>query len=118
MRLRKSPRQLTVATVVALVLLVEVFGFSNAFAQYSSSQYKFNESAVMSGGDVDQSSTSYRSRNGVGEIGIGNQTGTLFQANSGFVTSDEEYLDVNVSGGEWDLGYMTPVLVASRPILK
>jgi hypothetical protein len=90
-----------------LVLAFSLCGFTSANAQYTSTQYKFNESAILSGGEVDQTSGSYKSRAGVGETGIGNQTGTLFQANSGFETTDEEYLDVNLTGGLFDLGLMT-----------
>jgi hypothetical protein len=93
--------------VVLFVMFLTLSKFSFASAQYTSTQYKFNESAILSGGEVDQTSGSYKSRAGVGETGIGNQTGTLFQANSGFETTDEEYLDVNLTGGLFDLGLMT-----------
>ena len=79
-----------------------------AFAQTSSTNYKVEESHFGPGGQLDANSTNYNSQQSVGEETIGNTSSTNYQANAGFNTKDDPYLEVYVTGGNTDLGTLSP----------
>jgi len=75
--------------------------------QYSSSSYSVNEIIVGSGGINDFGSTNYSGRATIGEMAVGNITGTLYQAYAGFETTDEPYLEFVVDSTFVDLGVLS-----------
>jgi hypothetical protein len=81
-----------------------------ANAQYNSNNYKVVESFIGSGGDVDScSGGQFCARQTLGETAVGAQSSTNFTAQSGFNTTDEELLEVEVDGTLIDLGELTPL---------
>ncbi len=74
------------------------------FAQSSSTNYRIEESYFGTGGELDASSPNYRSQQSAGETTVGNTPSTNYQANGGFNTKEEPYLEVSVTGGNTDLG--------------
>lgn len=81
---------------------------ASAIAQtYSSSSYQVNEATFGSGGDVDANSASYNARGSVGNLGVGESTSASYAAFAGSVTPDREYLELNVTAGNVDLGTLT-----------
>jgi hypothetical protein len=78
-------------------------------AQSSSSpNYQVDETFFGVGGELDQSSTNFRSRSTVGELGIGMTESALYRAYAGFNTTDEPYIEFVVTGDNIDLGYLDP----------
>jgi hypothetical protein len=90
------------------ILCALLFMPSAAFAQtYSSSSYQVNEATFGSGGNVDANSTSYNARGSVGNLGVGEATSASYAAFAGSVTPDAEYLELNVTFANVDLGTLT-----------
>jgi hypothetical protein len=75
-----------------------------ALAQSSSPNYKIEESYFGIGGELEATSPGYGSQQSAGETGVGNTSSTNYQANAGFNTKEEPYLEVYVTGGSTDLG--------------
>ncbi len=91
---------LTVVTILAQPVLV--------FAcQSSSSSYCVNESSFGSGGELNACSTSFCSKQSAGEIGAGKTSSNGFQAQGGFNTDRQPYLEFTVSNTNVDLGELT-----------
>ena len=79
-----------------------------ALAQtYSSSNYKVNETAFGSGGNIDANSASYNAQGSIGNLGVGESSSASYGAFAGFITPNEEYLELNVTAGTVDLGALT-----------
>ncbi|MDB5161347.1 MAG: exported protein of unknown function [Candidatus Saccharibacteria bacterium] len=78
-----------------------------AAAQYTSPNYKVNETFFGSGGNLDNQSTNYKAKTAAGELAVGNISSPHFQANAGFNTTDTILLEVNVNGGVFDLGTLS-----------
>jgi hypothetical protein len=77
----------------------------NVFAQSSSStNYRIDESGFGTGGEVDVSSGSYRANGSLGQLGEGNGRSTTYTAIPGFITPNEEFLELNVTAATVNLG--------------
>jgi hypothetical protein len=87
-----------------IVLTVLMSGV--AFAQYTSPNYKVNETFFGSGGNLDNSSANYRAKTAAGELAVGNISSPNFQANAGFNTTNTILFELNVVGGTFDLGVL------------
>lgn len=104
----KTKLRLIGALFIASVLLpVQVW------AQSSSPNYRIEESYFGIGGELDASSPNYRSQQSAGETGVGNTSSTNYQANAGFNTKEEPYLEVYVTGGSTDLGALSSSTTAT-----
>lgn len=86
----------------------------SAFAQYTSNNYEVDETFFGSGGNLDNASTNYKARTAAGELAVGNISSPNFQAYAGFNTSDVILLELNVSGGVFDLGTLDQNQVKSQ----
>ncbi|CAN5383673.1 hypothetical protein BH10PAT3_BH10PAT3_2660 [soil metagenome] len=92
------------ASMAFLVLLPRAM----AFAQTSSStNYKTNEYYFGNGGEVDLNSTSYKARGSAGGLGVGDTSSTNYKGQAGFVTPQEEFLEMSVTGSTVALGNLT-----------
>lgn len=95
-----------VSRVLAVAIVVAAVWPLSAYAQYSSTNYKVEETFMGNGGELEQCSTAYCSRQSAGELTTGNVQSSSFQANSGFNTTDTELLEVTVNGGVIDFGVL------------
>ena len=77
-------------------------------AQSSSSKYQVNEVFFGSGGALNACSTSYCSKQSAGEAVVGKTGSTNFQAQGGFNTNREPYIEFTVGTTNVDLGTLTP----------
>lgn len=77
-----------------------------SYAQYTSPNYKVEETIFGAGGELDTSSTNFRARATAGELGVGNTASANFQAFAGFNTTNDPMLEVVINGGTFDLGYL------------
>lgn len=91
-----------------LVLLV-AFGWTGVAlaAQSSSPNYSVNEVFLGSGGSLHDCSANYCAKTSAGEIGVGNTSSTNYQAQSGFNTDRQPFLEFIVSNTNVDVGILT-----------
>lgn len=102
-------------SVGVLILVMTFVAVNHALveAQSSSSNYKVTETFFGSGGELNACSSSYCSKQSIGEITAGLTEGTNFSARAGFNTTDIPLLEVSVVGGTFDLGVLTPTTTGS-----
>lgn len=93
--------------IVALMLPAIAYAACSADAQTCSSGYQVNEVFFGSGGELEACSTSYCSKQSAGEIATGNTASSNFQAQGGFNTNREPYIEVTVSNTNIDLGELS-----------
>jgi len=100
----KQTAKLLVLSILSLLILPTV-----AFAaQSASSNYQVNEVQFGNGGELNASSTSFCSKQSVGDTAVGNTSSANFQAQGGFNTDRTPYLEFTVSNTTIDLGTLTP----------
>jgi hypothetical protein len=87
-------------------LLLSLVFVGGAAAQYVSPNYKVNETFFGSGGSLDSASTNYSAKTAAGELGVGNISSPNFQANAGFNTTNTILMELNVTGGTFDMGVL------------
>lgn len=99
-----------IASIAILVLLSNVA----AFAQTSSSStYKTNEYFFGNGGEVDLNSSAYKARGSAGGLGVGNSSSMSYTGQAGFVTAQEEYLEMVVNAATINLGTLSTSAAAT-----
>ncbi|MEO8105499.1 MAG: hypothetical protein ABI602_04150 [Candidatus Saccharibacteria bacterium] len=76
-------------------------------AQSASNNYQVNEVFFGSGGELNACSTSYCSKQSAGETAVGNTSSANYQAQAGFNTNREPYIEFTVSNTNVDLGTLT-----------
>lgn len=79
----------------------------------SSTNYMVRETFFGSGGELNACSDAYCSKQSLGEVTVGEATGTAYGAQTGFNTSDIPVLEVTVVGGTFDLGVLAPTTTAT-----
>ena len=96
-------------TVYILVVLVMAVWFApKAIAQYSSPNYRVDETFFGTGGEVDAQSTNFRSQQSAGSLGVGTGSSTNYDFYAGFVTPSEPFLEMVVMDASVDFGVMDP----------
>lgn len=81
---------------------------SIVYAQYSSGSYKVEEVQFGSGGDQ-TSSSSYRAQQNAGNLVGGQASSNSYQVYGGFITPNEEFLEVTVSPSTVNLGLLSDI---------
>jgi hypothetical protein len=76
-------------------------------AQSSSATYQVNEVFMGTGGELNACSTTYCSKQSVGETGVGNPKSATYQARAGFNTDRTPFLEFIVSGTNVDIGFLS-----------
>jgi len=100
-----------VATTVFVVLFLSYP--LQAITEPSSSNYKFDETAVGVNGQADASSTNYSSVAGAGDVSVGAASSTNFQAQTGSKTTPDPTLSVQILNGNANFGSFSPGLTAT-----
>ncbi|MFZ1483442.1 MAG: hypothetical protein WAS36_00295 [Candidatus Saccharimonadales bacterium] len=92
-----------------LALLVSTLAGGVVLAQQSqSSQYQVNEVFFGTGGELNACSGSYCAKQSAGELTVGNTKSGNYQAQAGFNTDREPYIESTLVGsGDIDLGVLT-----------
>lgn len=91
-----------------LGLFCLVYFSTPLFAESSqSTNYKFNESSIGSGGLIQSSSANYQGRDSIGDLGIGNAASSNYQINAGSVTTNDPNLSVSIGGASVNFGSFT-----------
>lgn len=102
--------------LVVVSLVVTCLGFYSptlVSAQYSSSNYKVEESTFGTGGDVDAASTNYRGQLGAGSLAVGTFSSANYDANVGFITQNQVFLEMTTSGAVVNLGILSDTATSS-----
>lgn len=89
---------------MALSLLVSPAVFADPS---QSTNYKFNESTIGSGGLNQSTSTSYQGRDSIGDLGVGNSASSNYQINAGSTTTNDPNLSVSIGGAAVNFGNFT-----------
>jgi len=101
MRLREK---LALAGMSLVILLGG--SVASVSAQSASTNYKVEESAFGTGGELSASSPNYQAKQSAGELTVGNSASANYQFYGGFNTSDTPLLEFAVNGGTYDLGIL------------
>lgn len=106
---QKQIRGIAVRGLVMATLLV-----SPIFAQTSSSpSYRVDEYQFGSGGELDSTSASFRAQSNVGSLGVGRSSSANYDAESGFVTPSEPFLELFINTTNVDLGNLSDTATAT-----
>jgi hypothetical protein len=98
---------------VALILLalfapvVPASAVCPAGQQSCSSSYSVGEAFFGNGGNLDQASASYRAKTALGETTVGNTASTTYQAQTGFNSNRNEYLEMNITTASVNFGVLS-----------
>lgn len=91
-----------------IMLILPVFFVPiTVFGQAASPNYRLEESYFGTGGELDASSTNYRSQQSVGSLGVGNVSSTNYDASLGQLTSGAPFLEMQVTGADVDFGVLS-----------
>jgi hypothetical protein len=102
-------KQTVKRAVLCLVVLLTLPAVVSA-AQSSSSNFQVNEVFFGSGGELHACSTNFCSKQSAGETAVGNTASANYQAQAGFNTNREPYIEFTVSNTNVDLGTLTPTI--------
>jgi hypothetical protein len=97
----------TVKRIALCLLVLLALPVAASAAQSSSSNFQVNEVFFGSGGELHACSTNYCSKQSAGETAVGNTASPNYQAQAGFNTSREPYIEFTVSNTNVDLGTLT-----------
>lgn len=100
----KRNKQWGFAGLAVVLLLAPAAVFADTS---SSTNYRVEQTFFGSGGELDASSPNYRSKQTLGELGVGNTASANFQAYAGFNTTDDPFIEFVVTGANIDLGYLS-----------
>lgn len=101
----KNKQRLTLTFILSIVLFLNSGG-AVIFAQSSSNNYKIEEYYFGTGGEVESSSPNYKARQSAGSLGVGNTSSDNFDANTGFNTQSEPFLEMAVMDATVNFGAM------------
>lgn len=101
-------RQLNIIKIAVVATLVPFLNSGIILAaQSQSSNYQVNEVFFGSGGELNACSTSYCSKQAAGESTVGNTASSNYQAQGGFNTDRQPYIQFTVSNTNLDLGSLS-----------
>lgn len=99
--LKRLRRGIYAILAVALCYFV---GTHSLYAVTQSTNYKFDETAIGSGGLNQSSSTNFTGRDSVGDIGVGTSTSGNYQVAAGSTTTNDPALSVAIGGSAINFG--------------
>jgi len=88
--------------------MVALWFAPKAIAQYSSPNYRVDETFFGTGGEVDSQSANFRAQQSAGSLGVGTGSSTNYDFYAGFVTPNEPFLEMVVMDASVDFGTMDP----------
>lgn len=95
-------------TVIACTLLLAMVPARHVlFAQSSSTNYQAEEMFFGTGGEVDMTSLNYQAQGSAGSLGVGAGSSTNYDAESGFLTPSEPFLEMAVTNATVDFGTLS-----------
>jgi hypothetical protein len=104
MRAGKQTWKLFIASLLVLLSLPPAV----LAVQSASPHYQVNEVTFGAGGALNDCSSNYCSKEAIGETAVGNTKGTNYQAQAGFNTDRQPYIQFQVGNNNIDLGTLSP----------
>lgn len=95
------------SAVLGIITLLVPFSVVSAQTP-SSSNYSVEESGFSSGSNIDANSASYNARTSIGNLGIGQSESGSYIGFGGFITPDQEYVELNIPNITVNLGTLNP----------
>ena len=95
------------ATIIAVITALSMPLIVSAQIP-SSSNYSVPESGFSSGSSIDANSDSYNARISIGDLGIGQSESGNYIGFGGFITPDEEYVELTIPITVIDMGVIEP----------
>jgi hypothetical protein len=105
---KQTPKVLTASAFIFCLVATPVFA-----QEAASPSYKVNEYQFGSGGNVDNTSASFRANTSVGSLGVGRSASTNYLAEAGFATPSEPFLELFINTTTVDLGTLDPAVTAT-----
>src|ERR1700741_1585470 len=99
MRQRQIYKYTALFLVVICVLQAPVFAQSSTSTNFKVDEYQFG-----TGANNDLNSTNYNANASVGSLGVGRSSSTNYDAEAGFITPSEPFLELFVNNTNVDLG--------------
>jgi hypothetical protein len=99
-------KQILKLLCIGLFLLIAIPVTVHA-AQSASTTYQVNEVFIGNGGELHACSATYCAKQSAGETGVGNTKSTTYQAQAGFNTNREPFLEFIVNGTNTDIGVLS-----------
>jgi len=90
-----------------ILLLIGLMIPAVAAAQSTSPNYQVEEMTFGTGGGVDLNSTNYQAQGSAGSLGVGSGSSTNYDAESGFLTANEPFLEMIINNTNLDLGTLS-----------
>lgn len=94
--------------ILAIAVFFPVFNLATVLAQQSSSNYKSEEYFFGTGGELDISSTNYQAQASAGALGVGFFSSANYDGSGGFLTQNEVFLEMFVTGATVNFGTLDP----------
>lgn len=94
---------------VAFLFIVPI----SVSAQSSSPNYQVEETQFGTGAEIDLNSPSYQAQSSSGSLGVGSSSSTNYDAEAGFLTAQEPFLEMIVNATTLDLGNLTTTAVSA-----
>jgi hypothetical protein len=92
---------------LSLAFTISSLIVSPVLAQYSSPNYRIEETFFGTGGELDPSSPNYRAQQSAGSLAVGTASSPNYDASAGFITPNEPFLELFVPASVIDLGTLT-----------
>lgn len=102
-------RQIIAKTIGFVTVLILFSHAPLAVAQIpSSSNYSVPESGFSTGSEIDANSASYNARTSIGNLGIGQSESGSYIGFGGFITPEDEYVELVIPAVTVDMGVLSP----------
>lgn len=96
-----------IKNAILAILLLPLLHAGVLYAQSSSTNYQVEEAFFGTGGEVDLNSPNYQAQGSAGSLGVGAQSGNNYDAEAGFLTPEEPFLEMVVTNTTVDLGTLS-----------
>jgi hypothetical protein len=107
-------KQIKVTSILCSLALIFCFNVApSVLAQSSSTNYKVEEVYFGIGGELESTSTNYGSQTSGGSLGAGSSSSGSYDAESGFFTPSEPFLEAGIMATTADLGTLTDSATSS-----
>jgi hypothetical protein len=97
----------TLALLLSVATVAPAYAVCPAGQQSCSSNFSVGEAFFGNGGQLNACSATYCTKQALGETGVGNTSSTTYQAQAGFNSNRNEYIEINVNTTTVDFGVLT-----------
>lgn len=109
----KQPKIGNIRLIWTILAILFISGTSTVSAQYTSPSYKAEEVFFGSGGELESTSPNFKAQSSVGSLGVGSSSSSNFDANAGFLTAGEPFLEMVVTGATVSFGTLSDTSTSS-----